>query len=188
MKNASIAVTAVALLMPVLVAAQNTAEVVVVQKDVAASMDVFVFPGEGQSGEQQSTDQGECYKWAVERTGSDPYQLAKQAEAQAVQGQQAQQEANKAGKGSGAAGAVVGAGAGALIGEIASDDAGKGAAWGAAAGLVVGRRARRRQQAGAQQQAAQETNQAQQATQKQIDDFRKAFSVCLEAKGYTVRL
>ena len=43
----------------------------------------------------------------------------------------------------------------------------------------------------ASQQAAQQAEaqgaQAQQATQQQMDNFKKAFSVCLEGKGYTVK-
>ena len=97
-----------------------------------------MFPTTGQTPAQQSTDEATCYNWAVQNTGTDPFNLQKQAQQQAQQTQQAQQQAQQAGKGAGAVGAVKGAAAGALIGGIAGD-AGKGAAYGAAAGLVVGR-------------------------------------------------
>ena len=157
------------------------------QKTLAATMDVFVFPAEGQPPEQQSKDEAECYTWAVSNTGTDPFELSKQAQSQQQQAEQAQQQAKSAGTGSGARGAVGGAAAGALIGEIASDNASRGAAYGAAAGLIAGRRSGRRQQKEAQGQAEQQSQQTQQATKEQLDNFKKAFSVCLEANDYMVK-
>jgi len=156
-------------------------------KTLAATMDVYVFPGQGQEASQQSKDEGECYNWAVQNTGTDPFKLSKQSEEQAQQAQQAQQQAAQVGKGAGAGGAVKGAAAGALIGEIANDDAGKGAAYGAAAGVIAGRRRGRRAQQEAQQQVEQQSQQAQAATAGQLENFKKAFSVCLEAKDYMVK-
>lgn len=156
-------------------------------KTLAATLDVYVFPTKGQAAAQQSEDEAACYQWAVQNTGSDPFDLSKQAQQQAQQTEQAKQQAAKAGTGAGARGAIGGAAAGALIGEIASDDAGKGAAYGAAAGLLVGgarrRSARRQATASVEQQGAA----AQQATAEQIENFKKAFSVCLEAKDYMVK-
>jgi len=156
-------------------------------KTLAATIDVYVFPTEGQTAEQQSTDEAACYTWAVENTGSDPFALQKQAQQQQQQAQQQQQQIAAAGQGAGAKGAVGGAAAGALIGEIASDDAGKGAAYGAAAGAVVARRKTRGAKAEASQQVEQQGQQAQQATAQQIENFKKAFSVCLEGKKYLVK-
>jgi hypothetical protein len=34
--------------------------------------------GAGQTAAQQSHDETECYNWAVQHTGNDPFQLAKQ--------------------------------------------------------------------------------------------------------------
>ena len=45
------------------------------QKTLAATMDVYVFPTEGQAAEQQSKDEAECYNWAAGNTGSDPFNL-----------------------------------------------------------------------------------------------------------------
>jgi hypothetical protein len=36
------------------------------------SEEVFVYPKNGQSEEQQSTDRYECHRWAVDKTGFDP--------------------------------------------------------------------------------------------------------------------
>ena len=157
------------------------------QKTLASTMNVYVFPAEGQDAAQQSKDEAECYQWAVQNTGVDPFDLAKQAEQQKQQTEQQKQQAAQVGKGAGATGAVGGAAVGALIGEIASDDAGKGAAYGAAAGLIAGRRRGAAAQQQATAQVEQQGQQAQQATAEQISNFKKAFSVCLEAKDYLVK-
>jgi len=156
-------------------------------KSVAATLNVYVFPNAGQAADQQSKDEGECYTWAVTNSGVDPFGLAKQAEAQKAQAEQAAQQAQQAGKGAGAKGAVKGAAAGALIGEIASDDAGEGAAYGAAVGVVAGRRKAKSAQQKAQADVKQQSQQAEQATAEQMGNFKKAFSVCLEAKKYMVK-
>ena len=157
------------------------------QQSLGSTMDVYVFPAEGQDTAQQSKDEAECYEWAVGNTGTDPFDLAKQEQADQQQAQADQQAAKQAGQGSGARGAVRGAAAGALIGEIANDDASEGAAWGAAAGAVRGRRQGRAQQQEAQQQAAAQSEQREQATEQQLANFKNAFSVCLEAKDYMVK-
>jgi len=38
----------------------------------SATEEIFVYPKNGQSEEQQSTDRYECHRWAVDRTGFDP--------------------------------------------------------------------------------------------------------------------
>lgn len=157
------------------------------EKTLAATMNVYVFPTKGQKPEEQSQDEAACYTFAVQNTGTDPFQLQKQSQAQAQQTAQQKEQAKQAGAGAGASGAVKGAAAGALIGEIASDDAGKGAAYGAAAGVIAGRRRAHAAQGQATAQAEQQGAQAQQATAQQLDNFKKAFSVCLEAKNYMVK-
>jgi hypothetical protein len=171
----------------VMLAAASLSPAQAQQKTLAATMNVYVFPTEGQTPEKQSMDEAECYNWAVGNTGTDPFELQKQAQQQQAQADQAQQQIDGASKGSGAAGAVGGAAVGALIGEIASDDAGKGAAYGAAAGLIAGRRRGRRAEAEAKQEVEQQSQKAQKATKEQLENFKKAFSVCLEAKDYMVR-
>lgn len=154
---------------------------------LASTLEVFVFPAAGQATDQQSKDEAECYNWAVNNTGNDPFDLTKQSAAQAQQTEQDKKKAAQTGQGAGAGGVVRGAAVGALIGEIADDDASKGAAYGAAAGLISGRRRGRAASAQAQQKAEQSGQAQQQATQQQIGNFKKAFSVCLEAKEYMVK-
>jgi len=154
---------------------------------LAATIDVYVFPSSGQDSSQQSKDESECYNWAVSNVGTDPFQLAKQAQSDAELAQAQTQAAQQTGSGSAAKGALRGAAAGALIGEIASDDAGKGAAWGAAAGAVRGRRRGAQAQQQATQQAASQQASREQATDTELTNFKNAFSVCLEAKEYMVK-
>jgi hypothetical protein len=148
------------------------------QKTLAGTLNVYVFPSQGQTSSQQSKDEADCYSWAVQNTGSDPFQLSKQAQAQA----QAQAQNAGATQGSAVRGAAGGAAAGALIGGIAGD-AGKGAAIGAATGAVVNRRRARK----AQEQNEAAISSSQQATAEQMTNFKKAFSACLEAKKYMVK-
>ena len=156
------------------------------QKTLAATMSVYVFPTQGQTAQQQSVDEAECYNWAVSQSGTDPFQLAKQAQAQQQQVAANKQAASTTAQGSGLKGAAGGAATGALIGAIAGD-AGKGAAIGAASGAVVGRVRGRKAQSQAEQQAGQQAASTQQATAEQMANFKKAFSVCLEAKKYLVK-
>lgn len=156
-------------------------------KTLSATLNVYVFPTTGQTAAQQGTDEAACYTWAVQSAGVDPFQLGKQAQAQQQQAAQAKTQVQQAGQGAGAAGAVGGAAVGALIGEIASDDPGKGAAWGGGVGLLAGRAHRRQAQQQASQQADKQAQQNQKATAEQLENFKKAFSVCLEAKHYLVK-
>jgi hypothetical protein len=157
------------------------------QKSLAATMNVYVFPTKGQTAQQQSTDEAACYDWAVQNTGGDPFALQKQAQQQQRQADQAQQQIAQSGAGAGAVGAVGGAAAGALIGEIAGHSASAAAGWGALAGAVIARRRTEMKKEEASEQVEQQSQQAQQATAEQIENFKKAFSVCLEAKEYMVK-
>jgi hypothetical protein len=149
-------------------------------KTVASSINVYVVPQAGQNSSQQSKDEADCYQWATKNTGTDPVQISQQAQAQAQAGSAA---AQGAGEGAGVRGAAKGAAAGAMFGAIGGD-AGTGAAVGAAAGAVAGRRQKKQAQAQAQEQAqAQASGNAAQ----QMDNFKKAFSVCLEGKKYLVK-
>jgi hypothetical protein len=156
-------------------------------KTLAATINVYVFPGAGQAPDQQSKDEVECYNFGVTNTGSDPFQLQKQANAQQQQTEQQVQQAKSAGQGAGAKGALGGAAAGALIGEVANGNASQGAAWGA----VIGHRSAKRSAEQKTSQAAASAQQSgaakQEATAEQIENFKKAMSVCLEAKKYMVK-
>lgn len=137
----------------------------------AAKVGLFVYPQKEQTAEQQSQDESACYASAQQQTGIDPTAPAP-----------AQQEADKK-KGGAVKGAMGGAAGGSAIGAIAGD-AGTGAAVGATAGAVRGRR----QQKKANKQAEQQAQQQGQAQQQQtLDTFRRAFSACIDSKGYSVK-
>lgn len=157
------------------------------EKSLASSIDVYVFPKSGQDSSQQSKDEAECYQWAVQNSGSDPFDLMKQQDANEQQAAAEKDAAQNTGKGAGARGAVGGAAAGALVGSIAGNDVGNSAAWGAAIGAVSSRRRGRAAQQQATAQAEAQDQQRTQATAEQIENFKKAFSVCLEAKEYLVK-
>ncbi len=81
-------------------------------KTLASTMDVYVFPNEGQAADQQSKDEASCYEWAVGNSGSDPFELQQQQVAQAEQTEEAIAAAEQTGRGAGARRAVRGAVAG----------------------------------------------------------------------------
>jgi uncharacterized protein YcfJ len=129
----------------------------------------IVYPAKGQSAQQQSKDDGECYVWAKQNTGIDPAVVA-QTPAAAPPSQAGGERVR---------GAARGAIGGAAIGAIAGDT-GKGAAIGAVAGTMAGGRQARSNDAARQQQA-----QAQQ--QQTINTFYRAYGACMEGRGYTIK-
>lgn len=134
---------------------------------------LYVYPTKGQTQQQQKQDEFECYKWAVEQSGIDPLNLPKVEAAPQKSGP----------TGAAVGGAARGAAAGAAIGSI-SGDMGKGAAYGAIVGAMAGRRQGKQAQTQASQQSKQ---QASAKEQEMKDGFKKALSVCLEGKGYTIK-
>lgn len=169
----------------ILLAAQSQNNVYA--KTLSASLEVYVFPKTGQTTSQQSQDEASCYEWATSNVGADPFDLSKQTSQQQAETNQAKSTAQNSIRGTGTRGALRGAAAGAIIGEIANDDPGRGAAVGAGTGAIVGRGRGRIAQRDAVQQVEQQGQSNQNATQHQIDNFKKAFGVCLEAKEYLVK-
>ena len=144
--------------------------------------ELIIYPAKGQSQQQMERDKFDCYSWAKKETGFDPIQA--QAPSQPVPSQPA-----GASRGSVVRGGAGGAALGAAVGGIAGgwSGAGKGAAIGAVTGGVFGglrSRAANQQAAQAQQQYA--AQQSAQYRQKK-DTYNRAYSVCLEAKGYMVK-
>lgn len=139
---------------------------------ISSELKLYAFPAKGQNQQQQKADEFACYKWAMEQSGIDPRNIPKDT------------VAVKSGPTGGAVkGAAKGAAAGVAIGAIAGD-AGEGAAIGAVAGGLSGRRKGK--------QAQKQTNQQSQAAaankeQEVKNSFIKAFSACMEGKGYTVK-
>lgn len=136
------------------------------------SQDLVVFPAGGQSKEQQSKDEYECYGWAKNQSGFDPMAVPT---ASAPPPQQ----------GAPQGGVVRGAVGGAAVGGIV--DGSDGAKTGAAVGAVVGGVRRNRQrQAQAQEHANWEQQQGDQYAAARAA-YNRAYAACLEGKGYTVK-
>jgi Glycine-zipper domain len=157
---------------------------------------VYVSPSKNQAHDQQLIDESECYDIAQQQSGVNPEMAPPQpptsAEIQAAQEQGAASAPQK--KGGRAKGAAKGAVGGAVIGGVAGD-AGKGAAIGATAGVVVGgHRQRKANNATKEQGASQAGSQVQQqyeqqkaAYDQQMGNFKRAFSGCLNSRGYTAK-
>jgi len=140
---------------------------------IAKGLGLYVFPAKNQDQKTQDADEMACYKWAIKETGVDPMNPPKVQAAQV----------DKSADGTAVVGAAGGAAAGAAIGAIAGD-AGKGAAIGAVVGGLRGRRAK--VVGDHNEQVA--NNQAAAAAEKEMmANFNKAFTACMEAKGYTVK-
>jgi hypothetical protein len=150
------------------------------QPGSAASLGLYVFPAKSQTPEQQSQDEQACYAWAKGQSGIDPAAVKANPDSAA---KAAGAKADTATQGAAIKGAAAGAVGGAVVGGIAGD-AGTGAGVGAVVGVAKGRKAKKQAKAQAEQQAA-EQNKAWAAGQ--IDTFKKAFSACVEGKGYTVK-
>lgn len=146
----------------------------------AQQMGLYVFPSAGQTKGVQLSEEQQCYDWAQQQSGIDPTKVTANTDSAA---KAAGDKASSATQGAAVGGAARGAAAGALIGAAAGD-AGTGAAIGAASGAIAGRRARRGAKAQAEQAGA---NQAVAVANDKIVQFKKAMSVCLEGKGYTVK-
>lgn len=132
---------------------------------ISKNLGVMVYPSKGQSSDLQAKDETECYKWSQQQAGiMDPAAPV-------------QQQSQTGPDGSRIKGAAHGVARGAAVGEITNDDAGKGAGIGAIAGAVRGKQQSRKAKAQSQSQAA--------ASQKQT--FNKAFSACMEGRGYAVK-
>ncbi len=144
----------------------------------AVSNDFVIFPAQNQSNEQMEKDKYDCYQWAKQQSGFDP--MAPPTTSSAPPAQEAQ-------KGGAVKGAARGALLGVTVGAITNNSKGTSAAAGAAAGGLMGGMRRRdqvNQQSQAEQQWAQQ--EANNYAQKR-NGYNRAYSACLEGKGYTVK-
>jgi uncharacterized protein YcfJ len=158
-------------------------------KTLAGTMGVFVFPADGQDATEQSRDEADCYRWATDRTGSDPFELTRNAERQAANAERAAAQAQQAGRGAAAGGAISGAAGGALVGAVFGTSR-KNRERLAAAGALAGAAAGSAQRQQAQAQAGAAANRAANAaasTEAQMQSSKTAFVTCTEANDYVAR-
>jgi hypothetical protein len=162
----------------------------------AQSINMFAFPRNSQSADQQLKDEADCYGMAKQRTGIDaqaPVPTGPSPEEIAAAQKEAADNAPQA-VGGRLRGAARGAAGGAAIGAIAGD-AGTGAGAGAVAGTMRGGMQQRQANAQSKQQAAAQaaaalkkaTEELQLQHQEGIDTFQRAFSACMDARGYSVK-
>jgi len=140
---------------------------------IAKGLELYVFPSEEQNQQTQDADEMACYKWAMEQSGYDPINPPE------IQAEQVDRSVD----GTAVRGAARGAAAGAAIGAIGGD-AGEGAAIGAVVGGLRGRRAK---VVGDEMEQQHNTAAAAAKEKELLDGFKKAFSACMEGKGYTVK-
>jgi hypothetical protein len=162
----------------------------------AQSIDLFAFPKNNQTADQQLKDEADCYGAAKQRTGIDaqapPPKGLSEDEKKLAQ-QEAAENAQQM-QGGRLRGAARGAAGGAAIGAIAGD-AGAGAGIGAVAGTMRGGMAQRQANAQSQQQAAAQVAAAQKKAEAEmlrlheegLDTFQRAFIACMDARNYSVK-
>jgi hypothetical protein len=179
-----------------------------IASSVASADDLFAYPPEGRSKQQQEKDRFECHQWAVEQSKFDPVQYAANGGATAsstapLAGSLPSASTSSAAdtrsvtKGPDGRALFGGAAQGAAIAAVAGGDVGDAAATGAGLGLIRAKRAQRAAEAlkiQSQQQAQlQAAIQAQQQTSASAQDLRnkqqnyqRARATCFKARGYTV--
>jgi predicted lipid-binding transport protein (Tim44 family) len=148
----------------------------------AWAQDLIVFPAQGQSEEQMEKDKFACYNWAKGQSGFDPMQMPTASSPAPPKG-------DKSVGGGVVGGGLLGGVGGAVIGGIAGGKSGakKGAAIGGLSGGAIGgmRSSSQNKQANAKREQW-EREQANQYMQ-QRNTYNRAYSACLEGKGYTVK-
>lgn len=137
----------------------------------AAYAQPIVFPAKGQSNQQMEQDKFNCYSWAKQQSGFDPV-----SPPPATAAAPAQQKSVAGGVGRGLIG---GAAVGAIVG-----DSSKAAKRGAALGGVVGGLKRSHENT---QAANRNANAAASRSTAGSSTYNRAFSACMEGKGYTVK-
>lgn len=140
---------------------------------ILQAQELYIYPAQGQSQDQMDKDKFECYNWAKNDTGFDPMALPTTTTAP-PSGQKK--------SGGVAKGALGGAALGAIIG-----DSSKSAKRGAVAGGLIGgvRQSSHNRQTDQQRQQWEQQETSRYASNR--SNYNRAYSACLEGRGYTVR-
>jgi hypothetical protein len=139
-------------------------------KGMASTVGLYVYPQKRQSPTQQLTDEQQCYNSAKTQTGYDPNTAAPAPKTKAKKSGNDDHDVAK------------GAGRGAVISGVTGGDAAAGARRGAIIGGMRSKREKKKDDEAKQQAEEKKT-----AEDKRQDDFKRAISACLDARGYSVR-
>jgi hypothetical protein len=146
------------------------------------SQELIVFPAQGQSAEQTEQDKFACYSWAKGQTGFDPMQMPTASSPPPAKG-------DKSVAGGTAKGGIAGGAGGAILGGITGGKKGakRGALIGGLSGGAIG--GMRSSSQNKQANAKREQWERQQANQymQQRNTYNRAYSACMEGKGYTLK-
>ncbi len=137
----------------------------------------YIYPGQGQSKDQQGKDEYECYQWAKGEANFDPMQRPTASTAPPTR------EAKKGGLLRGAAGGAAG---GAIIGAL-TGNVKKGAAIGAGGGAMIGGMRRRNQKSREKQSKKEWASRENAAYDQSRGSYDRAYRACLMGRGYTVQ-
>ena len=138
-----------------------------------AMADFMIFPAKGQSNEQLEKDKFSCYGWAKQQSGFDPMATPTTSTPPPSQQQKS---------GGVARGALGGAALGAIIGDSSRSARNAGVA-GALIGGVRQSSANTKTQQNTEQWKQQEANNY----ANNRNQYNRAYTACLEGKGYTVK-
>jgi hypothetical protein len=162
----------------------------------AQKINMFAYPKNNQSRDQQLRDELDCYNLSRQQSGVNPEAPppAAPTSADIAAAQKEAASGAQQAQGGRARGAARGAAGGAAIGAIAGN-AGKGAAIGAVGGTMRGGMQQRQTNAAMKQQAAQQGGsqvqqdyaQAKAGYDQSMNTFKRAFSACMDARAYSVK-
>ena len=149
-----------------------------------AAKEPFIFPKEGQNAGQLAQDKNTCEDWAENESGVKADAVLTKLEMV----EQEQAESRQMNKGGSFLGSLVkGATAGAATGAIGSNignPVGRTAAQGTVLGGLYGYEKIKGEE---KTVAKEELASTKEGLQEQYDSYMRAFSVCMEAKGYNVK-
>jgi hypothetical protein len=138
-------------------------------KGMASTVGLYVYPQKKQTATQQLTDEQQCYNDAKTQTGYDPNATTTA-------------DKSKNQKSGGDHDMAKGAARGAMISGATGGDAAAGARHGAMVGGIKAKREKKKEDQAQAQADAKKT-----AQNQKLDDFKRATTACLEARGYSVR-
>jgi predicted outer membrane lipoprotein len=141
--------------------------------NTAMANELMIFPAKGQSNEQTEKDKFSCYGWAKGQTGFDPMKVPTTTTAPPAQAK--------------ASGGVIRGGlGGAALGAIIGDSS-KSAKRGLAAGALIGGVRQNSSNRATEQKTQQWQQQESSNYANNRNQYNRAYSACLEGKGYTVK-